>query len=134
VTLPPGTRIGAYIITGPLGSGGMGDVYEARDTRLNRTVAIKLLKNEQSGNVEHAQRLEREARLIAGLNHPNICVLYDIGLHDGARYLVMEFLEGHTLAERLRQGRLRAPEALTYAREIAAALPPPMRRASFIAT
>lgn len=122
MTLPPGTRIGAYIITGPLGSGGMGDVYEARDTRLNRTVAIKLLKNEQSGNVEHAQRLEREARLIAGLNHPNICVLYDIGLHDGARYLVMEFLEGHTLAERLRQGRLRAPEALTYAREIAAAL------------
>jgi len=120
--LSPGARIGAYTITGPLGSGGMGEVYKARDIRLNRTVAIKLLREDLLGNSELAQRLEHEARAIAGLNHPNICVLHDIGQHDGTRYLVMEFLEGETLAERLRRGPLPERQALTYARDVAAGL------------
>jgi serine/threonine protein kinase len=100
----------------------MGEVYKAHDTRLNRTIAIKLLREDLLGNAEHAQRLEREARAIAGLNHPNICVLHDIGQHVGARYLVMEFLEGETLADRLRRGPLPERQALTYARDIAAGL------------
>jgi len=93
-------------------------VYKALDTRLNRTVAIKVLRDDLVGDMEHAQRFERESRAIAGLNHPNICVLHDIGRHEGARYLVMEFLEGETLAERLRRGplpsarRCRMPEIL----------------------
>ena len=120
--LSPGTTIGAYTVIGPLGAGGMGEVYQARDTRLNRTVAIKLLKEHLLGNTEHALRFEREAMTIAGLSHPNICVLHDVGQHEGARYLVMEFLEGQTLAERLREGPLPERQAVTYAREIAAAL------------
>ena len=97
-------------------------MYKALDTRLNRTVAIKVLRDDLVGDMEHAQRFERESRAIAGLNHPNICVLHDIGRHEGARYLVMEFLEGETLAERLRSGPLPERQALPYARDIAAGL------------
>lgn len=122
MTLLPGASVGTYTIVGLLGSGGMGDVYKARDTRLGRMVAIKVLKDDLSRSPEYAQRLEREARTIAGLSHPNICVLYDVGMLGSSRYLVMEFLEGETVAERLRRGPLPEAEALTCAREMANAL------------
>src|ERR1700679_1560965 len=102
--LSPGTRLGPYEITGPLGAGGMGEVYRARDTRLDRIVAVKVLASHLSSSPELKQRMEREARAISCLNHPNICQLYDIGSHDGSHFLVMEFLEGATLAERLQRG------------------------------
>jgi serine/threonine protein kinase len=122
MTLSPGTSVGPYTIVGTLGSGGMGDVYRARDTRLGRTVAIKVLKDDLSANPEYTQRLEREARAIAGLSHPNICVLYDVGVIGESRYLVMELLDGETLAERLRRGPLSEGDALSCARDIAKAL------------
>src|SRR5436190_20234517 len=101
--LPPGTHFGPYEITGLLGSGGMGEVYRARDTRLERTVAIKILPSHLSSNPEAKQRFDREARSISSLNHPNVCQLYDVGSHEGTSYLVMEYLEGETLADRLRK-------------------------------
>ena len=107
-----GSRLGPYEIVAPLGAGGMGEVYRARDTRLDRTVAIKVLASHLSSSPELKQRLEREARTISSLNHPHICQLYDIGSHDGADFLVMEFLEGETLAERLRKGPIPFPEIL----------------------
>src|SRR5215468_4097508 len=100
--ISPGTKLGPYEIVSPLGAGGMGEVYRARDTRLDRTVAIKVLASHLSASPELKQRLDREARAISSLNHPNICQLYDIGSHDGSHFLVMEFLEGETLADRLR--------------------------------
>src|SRR5579871_5678799 len=101
-----GTKLGPYEIQSPVGAGGMGEVYRARDTRLDRIVAIKVLASHLSSSPELTQRMEREARAISSLNHPNICHLYDIGAHDGTEFLVMEFLEGQTLAERLRSGPL----------------------------
>ena len=103
--LASGTRLGPYEIQSPLGAGGMGEVYRAKDTRLDRTVAIKILPTHLSDNPEFKQRFEREARTVSSLNHPHICRLYDVGSQDGTDYLVMEFLDGETLAERLRQGR-----------------------------
>jgi serine/threonine protein kinase/Tol biopolymer transport system component len=110
--LASGTKLGPYEIQSPLGAGGMGEVYRARDTRLDRTVAIKILASHLSSSPELKQRMEREARAISSLNHPNICHLYDIGSQDGTDYLVMEFLEGETLAERLRRGAISLPDAL----------------------
>ena len=110
--LASGTRLGPYEIQSPLGAGGMGEVYRARDTRLDRIVAIKVLASHLSSSPELKQRMEREARAISSLNHPNICHLYDIGSQDGADYLVMEFLEGETLAERLRKGAMPLSETL----------------------
>ncbi len=104
--LTSGTKLGPYEILDQLGTGGMGEVYRARDTRLDRTVAIKVLASHLSSSPELKQRMEREARSISSLNHPHICHLYDIGSQSGADYLVMEFLEGETLAERLRKGPL----------------------------
>ena len=92
--LTSGTKLGPYQIVSPLGAGGMGEVYCARDTRLDRIVAIKILPAHLSSNPEAKQRFEREARAISSLNHPNICTLYDVGHKDGIDYLVMEFLEG----------------------------------------
>jgi len=118
MTLAAGTKLGPYEIVGPLGAGGMGEVYRARDTRLERTVAVKILPAHLSSNSEAKQRFEREARAISSLNHPNICTLYDVGHQDGIDYLVMEFLEGETLADRLTKGPLLLDQVLKYGVEI----------------
>src|SRR6201981_53366 len=112
MALTSGTKLGPYEIVGPLGAGGMGEVYRARDIRLDRTVAIKVLASHLASSPELKQRMEREARAISSLNHPHICHLYDIGSQDSTDYLVMEFLEGETLAERLRKGALPLNEIL----------------------
>ena len=122
MALTVGTRLGPYEIIGPLGAGGMGEVYRAKDTRLNRTVAIKVLSPHLSANAGLKERFEREARAISSLSHSNICALYDIGSHDGTQFLVMEFLEGETLAQRLAKGPLPIDLALRYAVQIADAL------------
>jgi eukaryotic-like serine/threonine-protein kinase len=106
MALTAGTKLGPYEIQSALGAGGMGEVYRARDTRLDRTVAIKVLPAHLSDNPERQQRLEREARAVSSLNHPHICALYDMGHQDGMSYLVLEFLEGETLAQRLERGQL----------------------------
>ena len=120
--LSSGTKLGPYEIQSALGAGGMGEVYRARDTRLDRTVAIKILSAHLSANSELAARFEREARSISSLNHPHICHLYDIGTQDGTAYLVMEYLEGETLADRLRKGPLPLKQALDFAIQITDAL------------
>jgi serine/threonine protein kinase len=122
MSLNRGTKLGPYEILDPLGAGGMGEVYKARDTRLDRTVAIKVLPAKVAANAEARQRLEREARAVSALSHPHICTLYDIGQQDGLDYLVLEYLEGETLASRLKQGPLPVAAALRYAIEIAGAL------------
>src|SRR6266481_9673178 len=111
--LAAGTRFGPYEILAPIGSGGMGEVYEARDTRLDRTVAVKILPEDFAHDPGRRQRFEQEARAVAALNHPNICHLYDVG----PNYLVMELIEGQALA-----GPLPLETALNYARQIADAL------------
>jgi serine/threonine protein kinase len=103
VAIRTGQRVGPYKILSAIGAGGMGEVYRARDTRLDRIVAIKVLPVHLSDKPELRERFEREAKTIASLNHPHICVLHDIGHQDGTDYLVMEYLEGETLAERLKQ-------------------------------
>src|SRR5262245_34881400 len=104
--LSPLTRLGPYEIVSAAGAGGMGEVYRALDTRLGRHVAIKVLPESAASSSEYRQRLEREARAVSSLTHPNICQLYDIGHQDGIDFLVMEFLEGETLADRLARGPL----------------------------
>src|SRR6201984_2701907 len=104
--LTPGIKLGPYEIGVPLGAGGMGEVYRAKDTRLGRSVAIKILPVQFSADPVRKQRFEREAKTISSLNHPHICVLYDVGHQDGIDYLVMEFLDGETLAKRLEKGPL----------------------------
>jgi len=120
--LSTGTMIGPYRIVESAGSGGMGHVYKAVDTRLNRPVALKVVKEDLLTSREHLLRFEREARTLAALNHPNICVLHDVFQYDGMRLLVMEFAEGETLAARLQRGPMKAAAALACAREIAAGL------------
>jgi Tol biopolymer transport system component len=122
MALSSGTKLGPYEIQSPLGAGGMGEVYRARDTRLDRTVAVKILPLHLSDRPETKQRFEREARAISSLNHPNICTLYDVGHEDGTDYLVMEHLEGETLADRLHRSALPLTEALAIATAIADAL------------
>jgi Tol biopolymer transport system component/predicted Ser/Thr protein kinase len=122
VTLDAGTLLGPYEIGPPLGAGGMGEVYRAKDTRLGRTVAVKVLPADVAHSPDVRQRFEREARAISALNHPHICVLHDLGRQDGIDYLVMEYLEGETLAERLKKGALPLDQALRYGIEIAEAL------------
>ena len=114
-----GTRLGVYEIVSALGAGGMGEVYKARDTRLDRHVAIKVLAPALASDPAFRSRFETEARLIAGLSHPNICALHDVGLQDGISYLVLEHLEGQTLADRLAHGALPLPQALEIARQVA---------------
>src|SRR6202011_1076833 len=118
----PGRRLGPYEILSAIGAGGMGEVYRARDTRLDRIVAIKVLPTHLSDRSELRERFEREAKTIASLNHPHICVLHDIGQQDGIDYLLMEYLEGETLAQRLLKGSLPLEQALQYAIEISDAL------------
>ena len=114
--LSAGDRLGPYEVLAPIGAGGMGEVWKARDTRLDRTVAIKTCK------VEFNERFEREARAVSALNHPHICHLYDIGSQDGTAFLVMEYLDGETLADRLRQGPLPLKQALEFGIQITEAL------------
>src|ERR1700687_2356039 len=118
----PGRRLGPYEILSSVGAGGMGEVYRARDTRLDRIVAIKVLPGHLADRSELRGRFEREARTIASLNHPHICTLFDIGQQDGIDYLVMEYLEGETLAQRLVKGALPLAQVLQYAIEISDAL------------
>ena len=120
--LEAGTQLGPYEILSPLGAGGMGEVYKARDTRLDRTVAIKVLLAHVADDPDLRQRFEREAKTISSLNHPHICTLHDIGQQDGIDFLVMEYLEGETLAARLTKGPLPTDQVLRYATEIADAL------------
>ena len=122
MALIPGTKLGPYEISAPLGAGGMGEVYRAKDTRLSRDVAIKILPKEMCADAARKQRFEREAKTISGLNHPNICVLYDIGCQDGVNYLVMECVEGETLAKRIEKGPLPLEQLLKYGAQIAEAL------------
>jgi len=122
MAIASGTRLGPYEIMAPLGAGGMGEVYSARDTRLERTVAIKVLPSHLSSNLDLQQRFEREARAVSNLNHPHICTLHDVGNENGVHYLVMEYLEGETLAQRLTRGALPVEQALRYGIEIADAL------------
>jgi Tol biopolymer transport system component len=122
MALTSGTKLGPYEIQSPLGAGGMGEVYRARDTRLDRTVAIKVLTSHLSDNPELKQRFEREAKAISSLNHPNICSLHDVGSQDGVDFLVMEFLEGETLAVRLRKGAMPLNEIFKVGIAVAEAL------------
>jgi serine/threonine protein kinase len=122
VGLAVGTKLGPYEVQQPLGSGGMGEVYRARDTRLGRDVAIKVLPAHLSSNPDLRQRMEREARAISSLNHPHICTLYDAGSQDGVDFLVMEHLEGETLADRLHRGALPLDAALKIGIQTADAL------------
>ena len=113
------TRLGPYEILAPIGKGGMGEVYQANDTRLDRTVAIKVLPEHLAESPERKARFEREAKAISQLNHPHICTLYDVGEQDGIDYLVMEYIEGETLAERLKKGARPLDKALEYGIQIA---------------
>ena len=120
--LSPGFRLGPYEILDAIGAGGMGEVYRARDTRLDRTIAIKILPVHLSSDPVRKQRFEREAKTISSLNHPHICVLHDVGSQDGIDYLVMECVEGETLARRLEKGPLPLEQVLKYGAQIADAL------------
>jgi hypothetical protein len=122
----PGARLGAFEIIGPLGSGGMGDVYRARDTRLDREVAVKVLSRELADDPRSRERFEREARAVSRLTHPHICTLYDVGVtpveNGDAQFLIMELLDGETLADRLRRGPVPAAQAIQVSIEILDAL------------
>jgi serine/threonine protein kinase len=120
--LEKGQRLGPYEIEAPAGKGGMGEVYRAKDTRLDRTVAIKVLPSHSALNVDAKTRFEREAKTISSLNHPNVCTLYDVGHENGIDFLVMEFLEGEPLDERLKRGRFETAETLEIGAQIAGAL------------
>ena len=120
--LEAGKVLGPYEILSPIGAGGMGEVYRARDTRLERIVAIKVLPEHVASDPDLKQRFEREARTVAALNHPHICTLHDIGSQDGIDFLVMEYLEGQTVAQRLEKGALPLDQALQIGIDIADAL------------
>src|SRR6266850_1013602 len=122
MSLSPGARLGPYEIIAAIGAGGMGEVYRARDTRLERTVAIKVLPDSFALDAELRERFAREAKVISSLDHPNICVLHDVGDHDGTAFLVMQYLEGDTLEQRLAAGALPIDQALRHGIEISDAL------------
>ncbi|MDH5628378.1 MAG: serine/threonine protein kinase, partial [Candidatus Krumholzibacteria bacterium] len=118
----PGTRLGPYEIVSPIGAGGMGEVYRARDTRLDRDVAIKVLAGHLTASPEVRQRFEREARAVSSLNHPNICTLHDVGHEDGVDFLVLEYIEGESLQDRIARGAIPMRELLVIGIQIADAL------------
>src|SRR5260370_12278256 len=122
MALAPGAKLGPYEIVAPLGAGAMGEVYKARDTRLERTVAIKILPAHLSSDPVRRQRFEREPKTISSLNHPHICPLHDVGHQDGLDYLVLECVEGETLARRLEKGPLPLEQVLKFGMQIADAL------------
>src|SRR3954451_21158806 len=117
-----GSRLGPYEIVAPIGAGGMGEVWKARDTRLDRSVAIKILPSEFANNAQLKIRFEREAKTISQLTHPHICTLYDVGSENGVEYLVMELLDGESLADRLARGPLPVEQVCSIGVEIASAL------------
>jgi eukaryotic-like serine/threonine-protein kinase len=106
MALTAGTKLGPYEIQSPLGAGGMGEVYRARDTRLDRTVAIKILPAAFSADADRLNRFEHEARLLSTVNHPNLLAIHDVGAQDGVHYLVSEFLDGQTLREKMNSSPL----------------------------
>src|ERR1700722_9473593 len=118
MALTAGTKLGPYEILAPLGAGGMGEVYRARDTRLERDVAVKVLPSALSSDPNLRQRLEREAKAVSKLSHPHICTLYDIGHQDGVDFLVMELVEGETLEQRLLKGILPPAQTLRIAAQV----------------
>src|SRR2546421_6989313 len=122
MALPPGTKLGPYEIVAQLGAGGMGEVYRARDTRLERDVAVKVLPASLASDANLRQRLEREAKAVSKLSHPHICTLHDIGHQDGVDFLVMELIDGKTLEHQLTKGPLPPEQAVRYAAQIASAL------------
>ena len=122
MSMPSGTRLGPYEIVAAIGAGGMGEVYKARDTRLDRAVAIKILPESLASDPQFRERFDREARAISQLTHPHICTLYDVGESVGTAFLVMEYLDGETLEQRLNKGALPLDEALKIAIQIADAL------------
>ena len=115
MTLKPGTILGQYEIRSPLGAGGMGEVYRARDTRLDRDVAVKVLPESLTSNPDRLRRFEQEARAAAALNHPNILAVYQMGTQDGVSFLISELLEGETLRERLKRGPMPFGKTIDYA-------------------
>src|SRR5262245_31826928 len=119
MALLPGTRLGPYEVVAVLGAGGMGEVFRAKDTRLGRDVAVKVLPRHLSANPEVRARFEREAKTVSSLNHPNICTLFDVGREGDTDYLVMELVEGETLAQRLTKSALPGPEVLKLGVQIA---------------
>src|SRR5438876_9273566 len=122
MSITVGTQLGAHQITGLLGKGGMGEVYRARDTKLKRDVAIKILPEEFSRDPDRVSRFQREAEVLASLNHPHIAAIYSLEEADGSRFLVLELVEGQTLADRLKRGWLPIDEALTIAKDICEAM------------
>ena len=122
MALPVGTKLGRYEVQSPLGAGGMGEVYRARDSRLGRDVAIKILPAHLSSDPEATRRFEQEAKAISALNDPNICTLYDVGHQDGVDFIILEYLEGETLQERLRKGPLPLEQACKFGSQIALGL------------
>src|SRR6476619_4382865 len=122
MSLAAGTRLGPYELVAAVGAGGMGEVYRAKDTRLDRTVAVKVLPEHLSSSPDSRQRFEREAKMISQLSHPHICALYAVGNQDGVEFLVMEYLEGETLSDRLLKGALPVEQTLRFGIEIADAL------------
>src|SRR5512134_3423049 len=119
MAITPGTRLGPYEILSPLGAGGMGEVYRARDTRLGRDVAVKVLPHHLSSNSEVRARFEREAKTVSSLNHPNICTLFDVGREGDTDYLVMELIDGETLAAKIARGPLATGDVLRIGSQIA---------------
>src|SRR5215210_4278968 len=119
MTIPTGTRVGPYEIVALIGAGGMGEVYRARDEKLNRDVAIKVLPAAFSEDVNRLRRFEQEAQATGTLNHPNILAVYDVGLHEGALYVVSELLEGETLRQRMAGAALPQRKAIDYALQMA---------------
>ena len=122
MTLPAGTRLGSYEILSPLGAGGMGEVYQARDSRLKRDVALKVLPDTFAQDPDRLARFQREAELLAALNHPNIAAIYGVEESNGVRALVLELVEGPTLADRIAKGPIPLDLVLPFARQIAEAL------------
>src|SRR5260370_3550448 len=122
MSLTSGTQLGPYEIQSPLGAGGMGEVYRARDTRLNRDVAIKVLPESFARDADRLRRFEQEARTVAAVNHPNILGVYDIGQYQGSPYMVCELLDGETLREKMQEGAMAQRRAMEYASQIAEGL------------
>src|SRR5262245_4564080 len=120
--IAPGIRLGPYEVVAPLGAGGMGEVWRARDTKLDREAALKFLPPSFAESPERLLRFEREAKVLASLNHPNIAAIYGFHEHDGYRFLAMELVPGEDLAERVKSGRLPHSDAIDLARQIAGAL------------
>src|SRR5208283_5384559 len=120
--LSPGTKLGPYEIIAAIGAGGMGEVYRARDSRLDRDLAIKVLPESFAGDADRLRRFEQEARTVAALNHPNILGVYDIGQHQGSPYMVCELLDGETLREKMTEGPMPQRRAIEYASQLAEGL------------